>query len=94
VSLVSRRHRRLRAAGAVARAKGTDLSLWVIYDHPRDFPDAFVARRHTVGADGQKATQDKHEAQTLDALRALLPPGLVSIGRMAGDDPCIVEVWL
>ena len=33
------------------------------------------------------------EAETLHALRAKLPPGLVVMRRGEGDDPAVEEVW-
>lgn len=69
--------------------------LWVIYDNPLDFPGQHVARRHVVRVDGfPEATDDHHVADTLDAIRALLPEGLTRIPRFADDEPQIVETWL
>lgn len=75
---------------------GSDkLSLWTVYDHPKDYPDCFVTRRSTVGPGGVvEITSDMFAADSLEELRALLPRGLVCIGRNPFDDPVIVEVWL
>jgi hypothetical protein len=71
------------------------LEMWVIYDHPRDMPDFFVARLWRIGPGGtMEATKGLHFAVTLDEVRALLPPGLFNLGRMSGDDPVITEVWV
>ena len=75
------------------------LSLWTVYERPRDYPDEFVARRFTVGPHlgGTCAgpTDDVLRAAHLAALRAqLLARGLVCIARHPEDDPCIVETWL
>ena len=70
------------------------LEIWTIYDHPLDYPDSFVARKAVVGASATTMTHEMFTADTLDELRALLPPGLYRVHRFAQDDPKIVEVWL
>jgi hypothetical protein len=66
------------------------VNIWVIYDHPLDRPDAFVARRWFL----EEPTDDVFVAETLEMLRAKLPPGLVCLARHPTDDPRIVETWL
>lgn len=70
------------------------LSIWTVYDHPRDYPASFVARRSEVIDGVVQVTADMFVADTLDELRALLPPGLYRLPRFPGDQPHIVEVWL
>jgi hypothetical protein len=70
------------------------MHLWVIYDHPRDFPDRFVARKHHVVPGASGPTLEILTADTLDDLRAKLPAGLVLLSRHPMDDPVIVETWL
>lgn len=85
------------------------LSMWVIYDHPTDYPDSFIARRWVEG-DRQvvivdrnmrtmrkdyHATKDIIVTQTLEELRKTFKVmGLVCLNRTEDDDPKIVEVWL
>lgn len=73
------------------------LSIWVIYDHPRDRPDLFVARRHEI-ADGASAPTDDHYAhKDLEMLRWQIQeenPGCICIPRDPNDDPVIIETWL
>lgn len=67
--------------------------MWVIYHNPRDFPPgAYVARpwRNDKHPDGDTYLM----ADTLEKVRAMLPPGLTCLLRMPGDDPVIVEVWV
>lgn len=65
--------------------------MWVVYDHPTDFPDHFVARRW----DGLQATDDTIKSDQLGTVRfALRQLGLVCLARQEGDDRNIVEVWL
>lgn len=71
-----------------------DLLIWVIYQAPRDYPAAFVARCFLIQNGDTIATRSMFTADTLDEARALLPPGLTRFARDAGDDPVIVESWL
>lgn len=64
--------------------------LWVVYDHPKDFPDAFVARRFR---DAQP-TAEYFTAPDLQQLRGMLPKGLTRFPRHPSDDPVIVEMWM
>jgi hypothetical protein len=71
------------------------LEVWVIYDHPRDMPDCFIARLWCIKPDGaSEATQVIRAAPTLEEVRAMLPRGLVRTNRRPSDDSRVVEVWL
>jgi hypothetical protein len=72
------------------------MNFWVIYDHPRDFPDKFVARRHYIvrGDPEPRASEEYITADSLDEIRQRVPQGLACLARYAEDDPNIVEVWL
>ena len=71
------------------------LSLWVVYDHPIDYPDVYAARLHQVSESGQRATHHVLTAGDLEEIRAALNAfGLVRVNRGAEDDPKIVETWL
>ena len=73
----------------------TDLPMWVVYDHPTDFPDQFVARQHIVGIAGNTPTDRTMGSNDIEKVRAALRNlGLVKIDRSPEDDPVIVEVWL
>lgn len=67
--------------------------MWVVYDHPIDFPDWWVARRF----DGPVPTDEVITAPSAPVLRSMLReawPDLVRFSRSEGDDPKIAEVWL
>jgi hypothetical protein len=66
--------------------------LYVVYDHPRDFPEVFLCRVWR----GPIADKEPFmTAATLEEIRdALEEQGLVNIGRYAEDDPSIAEVWI
>lgn len=67
------------------------LSLWTVYDHPRDFPQSFVARRFEL----DQVTTDFIIAPDLQTLRDLLMnKGLSCIPRDPKDEAHIVETWL
>jgi hypothetical protein len=71
------------------------LSVWTVYDHPKDYPDSWVARRHEVRAGGQTvATMDAVFGTSLDDVRAKLPPDLYCLPRQPDDEPHIVESWI
>jgi len=75
------------------------MSTWVVYDHPRDFPDKFVARRHDIYRGDQEphASEEHLAADTLKELRdriIRLNPNLSRLNRFPDDDRNIVEVWL
>jgi hypothetical protein len=73
----------------------TELSIWTVYDHPRDFPDFFVARRWIAGSHGERPTKDILLSADLTELRnELATQGLTALCRDPSDDPKIVEVWL
>ena len=69
----------------------TDLAIWVVYDHPSNWPDWYVARCWK----GETPTGDMMLNRDLDDLRdALEQKGLVHLDRMEGDDPVILETWI
>lgn len=73
--------------------KGRLPPIYVVYDHPRDYPHCFVCRvwygeRICAGTPHMIATTLE---EIRDALEAL---GLVNIGRYAEDDPAIREAWV
>lgn len=76
--------------GFTANGPERAFSLWTVYDSPEDYPGLYVARRFEL----DKPTSDVLVSNSLDVLRALLPPFLHRIPRSAGDVPCIVETWI
>jgi hypothetical protein len=88
----------------------TTLSMYVIYERPRDWPESFVVRewvQHRPEVPKPEpgtlaiaiippAEPGKIVAvrDTLEHARAAVPAGTVNVGREPDDDPKIVEVWL
>jgi len=65
--------------------------MWVIYDHPSDYPNSFVAREFVL----DKPTENFIAIANLDELRGhFLEIGLTCITRSPEDEPQIVETWL
>jgi hypothetical protein len=81
--------------------------MWTIYDHPLDFPEAFVVRRCFVvprevpASVGLRNTGEfspvfdvvPRLGKTLAEARSFVPRGLYRQPRAEADDPAIVETW-
>lgn len=61
-----------------------------IYNRPTDYPEKYVARVW----DCDTPTHLIAIADTLEGIRATIPPNMTCLPHMAGDDHCIVEVWI
>lgn len=71
--------------------------MWVVYRRPRDLPGVEWCVRRWRARPGFPELQPDalaFPAASLEAARALLPPGLTRLAREPGDDPVIVETWL
>lgn len=67
------------------------IDCWVIYDHPKDYPDHFVARRFMH----DRPTPDIRLSESLEELRLWMRKRrLMCFHRAIEDDPKIVETWL
>jgi hypothetical protein len=74
------------------------LSIFTVYENPRDYPGRFVVRRFEVSADTvQPDALAVVIANTLDQARAAIRrehPGAIRLPRADGDEPQIVESWI
>lgn len=70
------------------------LAIWTVYNSPEDYPGLFVVRKWLVTEGVETPTAEVFFADTLGAVRTLIPPGLVLVPRAELDDPVIVESWL
>lgn len=70
------------------------LPIWAVTWNPTDYPNKAVARPHFVGHGTESAVTAVLVAESLDALRAMIPKDLNRLERAPTDDPVIVEVWL
>jgi hypothetical protein len=68
------------------------LSVWVVYDHPADYPDTYVARCWI----DDRPTDSVIVSTDLEKIRDVLEieMHLVKLMPMEGDDPTILETWL
>lgn len=67
------------------------LPIWVVYDHPADYPNCYVARLFA----GEQPTANVMICPDLEKLQnELINMGLVKMMPMPGDDPVILETWL
>lgn len=70
------------------------LYIWTVYDHPLEYPDAFIARKFRIDADPVPTTHVLTCTSLMPIREALAAQGLTCIPRSPGDDPFIVESWL
>lgn len=70
------------------------LDIWVIYDHPRDYPDFFVVRRWYVTPDGVTPDEVAVLTGTLEKARGVIPPGKTLLAPYPDDDEKIAEVYV
>lgn len=61
----------------------------VIYNKPKNYPEHYIARLW----DGNKPTNYTIIRDSLDSIRAAIPP-MNRISRSEKDDPVIVETWI
>jgi hypothetical protein len=68
-----------------------ELPVWVVYDHPKDFPAHYVARLW----EGLNPTQSFVQSDKLEIVRAVLgvEMRLTCLPRHPNDDPSIIETW-
>jgi hypothetical protein len=77
-----------------AAAKKGILSMWTVYDRPKDHPTEFIVRRFACTAEGPIPTLDAYTGP-LDLIReSLLQAGLIRLARNPDDEPQIVETWI
>ncbi|HEX8884881.1 MAG TPA: hypothetical protein VF797_10360 [Noviherbaspirillum sp.] len=67
-----------------------DTSMWIVYEEPPAFPNQYVARRYRSYVE----TGEFVVGDTLNDVRAKLPPGLMRIERSNQDDPMVRESWI
>jgi hypothetical protein len=70
--------------------------MYVVYDHPKDYPEHFVCRRWDVVEGGSTATDDTIVSLEYQPIAdAMMKFGLTKLYRCpVDDDPSIMEVWL
>lgn len=67
------------------------ITIWVVYDHPSDYPDMYVAREWVDG----KPTANFITAVNYEMVRWFMEQmSLVRLERSPEDDPTIMESWI
>ena len=82
---------------AVNHGRGSKLLAIVVavYDHPKDYPQSYVARVHIVGRGRHWPSPSIFIVRdTLEDVRAAIPAGMHRMNRSPTDDPCIVETYM
>jgi len=69
------------------------LTIWTIYDRPKDHPEGFIARRFEVGKE-TVATADTLVGELEELRSGFWKAGLMKLSRQDGDEPQIVESWV
>ena len=71
------------------------LSMWTVYERPRDYACGFVARRFEITGKGPMPTQMTLKCLELEPIREKLArAGLIRLARNPEDERQIVETWL
>ena len=70
------------------------LTIWTVYDRPRDHPDGVIARRFEILASKTVATDDTLTGELEDIRKTFWKAGLMKLSRQEGDEPQIVESWV
>lgn len=68
--------------------------IWCVTTNTKDFGNAFVARPIVAPNLGPRLEDGYLLADSLEALRALLPEGLSCMAPDPTDNPVIVETWI
>jgi hypothetical protein len=67
------------------------LTIWTIYDRPKDHPDGFIARRFEAG---HGPTEDTLTGELEELRASFWKAGLMRLSRQTDDEPQIVESWV
>ena len=91
------RDRRAVVPPAFQREPVTPLVMWTVYEHPKDCPGEYVARKLVITEDVYRSSNESISSRSLTDVRNVLRslyPGLIQLKRPPDDEPHVVEVWL
>ena len=71
-------------------ADSDDITIWVVFEDLPEFPNQYIAKRLRLDVD----TGEFVVGNTLNDVRAKLPPGLIRIERSKHDLPQVRESWI
>jgi len=76
-------------------AKRGVLTIWTVYERPKDYPIGWIARMFEISGAGPKPTGRVIKCAALQPIREkLIRAGLTCLPRQEGDEPQIVESWI
>jgi hypothetical protein len=70
------------------------MEIWVLYDHPQDYPDSYVARKFWVDVPTAEIVISDSLQDLRHIVKSVEQRELTLIERSDCDAPCIVECWL
>ena len=68
-----------------------ELPIYVVYDHPSDYPDSYVVRKFNIDKPEGIIINDVSLEKVRNKLEGM---SLYNLGRSEGDDPKILECWI
>lgn len=93
-ALVRANARAIHEANKAALDRGI-LSMWTVYNRPKDYPHGYIARRSEIG--GRKPRPVMTADVVIGDLKLIRESmtmcGLYCLTRDLSDDPVIVETW-
>lgn len=70
-------------------------AIWVVYDHPDDDPNFYLARQWVVSAGNFTPTTNTVRARHIEDIREkMMHMDLFRIDRDPSDEPSVLEQWL
>lgn len=82
------------AARPVSAVSEGALTVWTVYVNPLDHPGKWVLRGFNVAGGGAVPHEHCVVADSLEEVRAAVPPGLVRLPPSEHDEPHIFESWV
>ena len=73
------------------------LVMWKVYEHPKDCPAEYVARKFVITEDFYGPSNESISSRSLRDVRDLLRSlyrGLIQLQLSPDDEPHVVEIWL
>lgn len=76
-------------------SKKTRLAAWIIYKHPSDFPDKFVARKFVLNKPTPQVIIANSAGDIRNFLLETIPAKILTrYERIETDSPAILETWV
>jgi len=82
---------------AVLSPASPPLVMWKVYEHPKDCPAEYVARKFVITEDFYGPSNESISSRSLRDVRDLLRSlyrGLIQLQLSPDDEPHVVEIWL